>query len=156
MPHELINIANHFKFCSMKSISSTKIFHVLSLGVIIFFLTACNGVSIKPVSSKINGDFGKYFEVVDKNYSIRNNKFSVEFKKIAECGSDVIFLCPFTVDLLDGNGNVLETSDCLSIDSESIHNLEKLEVGETSMVTITFNASMADQLQAAQFKVRSN
>ncbi len=139
----------------MKNILSSKACAMLFLSIIVFCLAACNGVSIKPTSTQINGEYGKYFEVVDKSYSLRNNKFSVEFKKIAEWGPDVSFLNPFTVDLMDENGNVLGSNDIFETDYDGLSDLEKLAVGETASITFSFKTPITDLLSASQFKVKS-
>ena len=62
----------------MKNINAF-LFAVLAL-----LLTACSGSGLKPVSEKIQGPLGEYFEVVTKDYKAKDGKVSIEIKRIKD------------------------------------------------------------------------
>ena len=47
-------------------------------------LASCGGSDLKPTSNKIQGPLGKFFEVVERNYSLKDGQVAIEFKRIAE------------------------------------------------------------------------
>ena len=58
-----------------------KIYLFAALAVI---LMSCGGSSMNPVSEKIQGPLGDYFEVVDRDYKPNSGKVSIEIKRIKE------------------------------------------------------------------------
>lgn len=77
-------------------------------------LASCGGSGLKPTSNKIQGPLGKFFEVVDRNYSLKDGQVAIEFKRIAEGGpKDASWSSSptFTVELLDADGNVVASDE---------------------------------------------
>ena len=119
-------------------------------------VTSCgNGGSITPTSKKVNGPLGKYFEIVERDYKIIDDKLSVEFKRIAEGGpKDTSWDThpKFIVELQDEDGNVLSTKSTDVIFSEDqLGTVFSLGVDETS--SITFSIDIKEGV--AKFKVSS-
>ena len=125
-------------------------FFLIALMTICLF--SCSSSSLKPTSAKINGTLGKYFEIVDRNYAIKDGKLAVEFKRIADGGpKDASWNSDptFTVELLDADGNIVasEKSDVV-LNSEELENVFSLAVNETTSITFNFeNANGATQMR---------
>ena len=65
-----------------------KILKIIGITLLAGCFTACSGGngSIKPVAKKINGPLGNFFEVVDRDYKIKDGNLSVEFQRIESGG----------------------------------------------------------------------
>ena len=140
----------------MKNINAF-LFAVLAL-----LLTACSGSGLKPVSEKIQGPLGEYFEVVTKDYKAKDGKVSIEIKRIKdgfpepwEKGMEVGYgdgtITPlFSVEFQDGDGNVVgkDAADIIS-DIEELKAIAALNTDESA--SITFDCPK----DAKQFKVNS-
>lgn len=122
-------------------------------------LTAC-GSSMSPKSEKIQGDLGDYFEVVSKDYTAKDGKVAIEFKRIKEgfpepwrqdleVGTkENTFMPIFTIEYQDDDSKMLSKEKCSISDVEELNALAALEVDETSSITfdcpeeaIKFNVS---------------
>ena len=119
-------------------------------------LAACgNGGKINPISKKINGPLGKFFEVVERDYKISDGELSVEFKRIAEGGpSDASWSTSptFLVELQDEDGNVISTESTHVVNTEDqLESVFSLGVDETASITFKFDKTKG----ASKFKVSS-
>ena len=112
-------------------------------------LVSCGDGSmiVHPTSKKISGPLGKYFEVVDRDYNIVDNELSVEFKRITE-GSPKGEYNFINVDLLDENGNVIESLEKMDVD-----NLLAIDVNETAY--IKYNVPNAKRAVKIKFSSKS-
>ena len=61
-----------------------KIFYYFSIVIMTICLASCGGDGITPVSEKIQGPLGQYFEVVSKDYKVKDGKVGIEIKRIKE------------------------------------------------------------------------
>ena len=140
----------------MKNINAF-LFAVLAL-----LLTACSGSGLKPVSEKIQGPLGEYFEVVTKDYKAKDGKVSIEIKRIKDGlpepwkeGMEVGYggeTCTplFSIEFQDGDGNVVgkDAADIV-MDADELKAIVALGVDESA--TITFNS----EDDAVKFKMSS-
>ena len=129
--------------------------------VAIFCCAACSKKSMTPVATKINGPLSDYFEVVSREYVPKDEKVSIEFRRIAEgfpapwdpemkVGYGEGYFEPqFTVEFQDADGNVLskEQTDIVW-NSDELNEIAALRVGETA--SIAFRCR-----EGSQFKVGS-
>lgn len=136
-----------------------KFFLVAALAV---FLVSCKG-SMTPISKKIQGPLGDYFEVVSKDYKAVDGKVSIEIKRVKDGfpdpwieGMEVGYLGgqftpTFSVEFQDASGNVV-SKDATDIvfDEKELEAVAALAVGETA--TITFDCDK----NADKFKVSSD
>ena len=151
---------------------------ILFVIVSAFLFVSCGGsgskkneepqdIKIKPVSEKVQGPLGEYFEVVSKDYKVKKDysyEVSIEFKRIAEglpepwtkgmeVGTDDgQLVAKFTYEFQDADGSVIAqtTGDCF----DDMKAICALSVGASTTILVNiyddgFNAS------AAQFKVGS-
>ena len=130
---------------------------------IAILLVACKGGdTVTPVSEKIQGPLGEYFEVVSRDYKAIDGKVSIEIKRIKEglpapweegmkMGTSEGYDIDFSIEFQDGDGNVVrkETTDFNNFDEEKA--VVALAVGD--IATITFRDSPEEG--ASQFKVSS-
>lgn len=137
-----------------------KIYLFAALAVI---LMSCGGSSMNPVSEKIQGPLGDYFEVVDRDYKPNSGKVSIEIKRIKEGfpapwmeGMEVgcyggYFEPLFSVEYQDADGNVLgkDAADIV-FEEDELKAIAALNVGESA--TITFDC---DEKDVKKFKVSS-
>lgn len=90
--------------------------------------------TIRPVSSKIDGPLGDFFEVVQRDYKIVGNQVNFEFKRI----DDGMMESPIVAELLDDSGNLIGTS---TVDSNSNHDdlrfLYANKIGESSAIAFS-------------------
>ena len=134
-----------------------KKFKYCMMAVLAICIVACSGGSteVQPVSKKVNGPLGKFFEVVERDYKIIDGKLGVEFKRIAEGGpSDASWSThpTFTVELQDEDGNVIATKSTDVVFTEK--ELEAVfSLGVDESASITFNFGKAKGV--AKFKVSS-
>lgn len=131
---------------------------------LVFNLCSCGGGAIKPVSEKIQGPLGDYFQVVSKDYKEKDGKISVEIKRVKEGfpepwkeGMEVgygdgRFEPLFSIELQDADGTVVSKyqSDIV-LDKDDLKAISALGVDEST--TITFRRLNFDG--ATQFKVGS-
>lgn len=133
-----------------------KTFKYLVMSIVAICLVACsNGTSLKPVSKKVNGPLGNYFEVVEREYRINDNSISVELKRIEEGGPEEASWASeptFIVELLDEGGNVIssESSDVV-LKKDQLETIFSLGMHESSSITLKFNETSG----AVSFKVSS-
>lgn len=142
-----------------------KAFKFFLLAALAVFFVACKGSgSMSPVSEKIQGPLGDYFEVVSRDYKAGDGKVSIEFKRVKDGfpapwveGMEVgysggKFEPIFSIEFQDGDGNVI-SKDATSViaDEDEMKAIAALAVGETA--TITFDC-MSEGV--AQFKVNSD
>lgn len=115
-------------------------------------LASCGGSGdgIKPASTSIQGEAGDYFTVVDKTYpSMDKEHHSVflEFQRTDSvmplAGSAYV---NFSVDWLDKDGNVIDTSDY-----ETLNDILTLKPGETKTKEVYVSEDVAKKITS--FKV---
>ena len=114
--------------CKMKRVK------YLLLAMLAFLLVSCieKPKTLKPVSSRIEGPLADYFEVVVKDYRIVKNQVYLEFVRIKEGVMEPEIIAEF----LDGNGNVLGTSNVdISSSKDELRFLLANKVGESSTVS---------------------
>lgn len=133
-----------------------KTFKLYLLAVLAISLAACSGGGkVSPTSKKVNGPLGKYFEVVEREYKIKDKELSVEFKRIAEGGpNDASWSThpTFLVELQDEDGNVISTkSTDVVLTEDQLETVFSLAVDETASVTFKFDKTEG----AVKFKVSS-
>lgn len=132
---------------------------------IAILLVACKGEdTMTPVSEKIQGPLGEYFEVVSRDYKAIDGKVSIEIKRIKEGlpapweeGMEVGYTggyCEplFYIEFQDGDGNVVRKSatDIVGNDDE-LKAVVALGVGDIATITFRYNKEEG----ASQFKVTS-
>ena len=142
-----------------------KTLNLCLLAILSAILMSCgdSGNTVNPTSEKIQGPLGDYFEVTVKDYKVKDDKISIEFKRIKEgfpapwaegmeVGNDAGYFEPsFTVEFQDADGSVLGKDDTDIVwDEEDLSSLAALSVDEST--TITFSCDYED---AKQFKVSS-
>ena len=133
-----------------------KQFKLFVMTLIAILLAACsNGGKINPISKKINGPLGKFFEVVERDYKISDGELSVEFKRIAEGGpSDASWSTSpsFLVELQDEDGNVISTESTHVVNTEDqLESVFSLGVDETASITFKFDKTKG----VVKFKISS-
>jgi len=140
-----------------------KSFKYFLIAAATIVLAACSGGgSMSPASEKIQGPLGAYFEIVSKEYKVKDGKVSIEIKRIQEG-----FPAPwengmklgygggeyepqFTIEFQDADGNVVSKEATDKIwDSDELDAIAALGVDETA--TITFDCKE----DATQFKMGS-
>lgn len=129
---------------------------IYAVALAISCLTACsNDASLKPVSKKVNGPLGKFYEVVDRDYKIADGSLSVEFKRVDLGGpEDASWTSSptFCVELLDKDGNVVSTqSTDVVYQEEQLEAVFSLDVDESASITFHFDKTNG----AVKFKVTS-
>ena len=140
-----------------------KTFKFCIVAILAAIMAACKGGgSMTPVSEKIQGPLGEYFEVVTKDYKAKDGKVSIEIKRIKEglpepwkegmeVGYDGETCTPlFSIEFQDGEGNVVgkDAADIIS-DIDELKAIVALGVDESA--TITFNS----EDDAVKFKMSS-
>lgn len=133
-----------------------KTFKLYLLAALAISLAACSeGGKVSPVSKKINGPLGKYFELVEREYKIKDNDLSVEFKRISEGGpNDASWSTrpTFLVELQDEDGNVISSkSTDVVLSKDQLETVFSLAVDETASITFKFDKTKG----AVKFKVSS-
>lgn len=136
-----------------------KFFLVAALAV---FLVSCKG-SMTPISKKIQGPLGDYFEVVSKDYKVVDGRVSIEIKRVKDGFPDPWiegmevgysggqFTPTFSVEFQDASGNVVgKDATDIVFDEKELEAVAALAVGETA--TITFDCDK----DADKFKVSSD
>ena len=124
-------------------------FYLFAAAAILLSSCGSSTPTVTPVSEKIQGPLGEYFEVVNKDYKINyTGKISVEIKRIKagfpepwekgmEVGYDDHTFSPlFSVEFLDGDGNVVgkDVSDIVDDEGE-LKSIAVLGVGESASLT---------------------
>lgn len=140
-----------------------RIYNFMLVAIMAIFLFGCNGSgSLTTKSNKIQGPLGEYFEVVSRNYKVKDGKVSIEIKRIKEgfpspwtkgmeVGySDCSFEPHFSIEFFDEDGNVVskDKTDIVA-DKDELIAVANLGVDESSTVTFLCLES------AAQFKISS-
>ena len=129
-------------------------------------LCSCGGGAIKPVSEKIQGPLGDYFQVVSKDYKEKDGKISVEIKRVKEGfpepweeGMEVgygdgDFEPLFSIELQDADGIVVskDQSDIVW-DEDDLKAVAALGVDEST--SVTFGGLLLKFDGVTQFKVGS-
>lgn len=141
-----------------------KAFKSFLLAALAVFFVACKGSgSMTPVSEKIQGPLGDYFEVVSRDYKAADGKVSIEFKRVKDGfpapwveGMEVgyyggQFTPTFSVEFQDASGNVVgKDATDIVFEEDELKAVAALAVGETA--TITFDCYK----NADKFKVNSD
>jgi len=137
----------------------------LSFFVALFILMACGGKSgsLKPSQVKISGPLGEYFEVVDREYTIKDGKIVVEIKRIKEGlpapwkeGMEVGYSdgkCEphFNIEIRDEGGDIISQDQTdIVIDDDELIKIVALGIDETG--SIKFDAKGEG---AVSFKIGS-
>ena len=126
------------------------------------FLVSCSGSgTLSPVSKKIQGPLGDYFEIVEREYKVNDeNQVTIEIKRIKDgfpspwvegvkVGLDGGDCAPnFSVDFVDGDGNIV-CSDATDIvdDFDVLKKIESIKIGETATISFVCNEKGAKQLK---------
>lgn len=144
-----------------------KKFYFVAIAMLAMLMAACSkdGGTLTPVTEKIQGPLGQYFEVVSKEYKLDDTwKIRVEIKRIQEgfpapweegmeVGYSDGYMEPqFTIEFQDADGNIVhkDQSDIVfSVDD--LVAIAALGVGETA--SIKFQAQGKD---ITQFKMGSS
>lgn len=123
-----------------------KRFQCLLLAMLPLLLLSCGdkAKTLRPVSSRIEGPFGDYFEVVDREYNTIGNKVNVEFVRVKEGRMEPQIIAAF----IDANGNEIAASEVnLSKNSDEVKFLLANKVGESSTLTFTFGNNNPTQVK---------
>lgn len=142
---------------------------IISAGALFAFalsLLSCGGreVVVTPSKSSISGPLGEYFQVVDRNYKVKDGYINIEIERIEnglpdpwvdgiEVGYNDNRVEPgFVVEFLDEDGDILckDQTDIVWNEDELVA-VVALGVGETS--SIPFGANVTKGLSS--FKVSS-
>lgn len=139
-----------------------KHFSFLLFAVLSVLLTACKSDTMSPVTEKIQGPLGEYFEIVSKDYKAIDGKVSIEIKPIKagfpapwkegmEVGRDDGYFEPcFTIDFQDADGNIISKDRTdIVFDREDLKAIAALGVDETASVSFDCKG------EASQFKMGS-
>ena len=131
--------------------------HIQLFMPIVFSLLLCscneNGKTIRPVSEKVNGPLGEYFQLVQKDYLVQEGRITLDIMRIkdgwpepmktnAPLGyCDECYEPSFMVEFLDKEGRVLAKSFvCYKYAPEQVAKLTELglnEVGSLSVDVLT-------------------
>lgn len=130
------------------------LFSALLCSTVIF--SSCGGGSkkLKPSNTKISGPLSSYFEVVDREYKIKDGTINVEFKRIADgmpapwvpemrVGYSSGYIEPgFTIEILDSDGDVVSKDETsIVLERDELEVIVGLGVGESSSVPFNVNDS---------------
>lgn len=140
-----------------------KTFNLIIVAILAMLLTACKGGdTLTPISEKIQGPLGEYFEVVSRDYKAKEGKVSIEIKRIKEgfpspwnkgmqVGySDGTFEPHFIVEFQDADGNLVSKDKTdIVIDKDELNIIANLGIDESA--TITFDCKEG----STQFKIGS-
>lgn len=135
-----------------------KAIKLFVMAVLAISLTGCSaGGELTPTSKKVNGPLGKFFEVVERDYTMNDNELSVEFKRIAKggpTGASWSSEPTFTVELQDEDGNSIasEHTDVV-FSKEQLESVFSLGIDETASITFKFDKDKTKE--AVKFKVSS-
>ena len=145
-----------------------KKFCFFVLTAVVLVLSSCNkgGNTVTPVSEKIQGPLGQYFEVVSKDYKAKNGKVSIEIKRIKEgfpepwtegmeVGySDGEMEPQFTAEFQDADGSVISKDKTDKIwDKDELSAIAALGVDETASITFDVSEDAAQVKIGSTFKV---
>lgn len=123
--------------------------------VAVLCLVSCGGGDVITASKKVNGPLGKYFEVVERDYCIKDGTINVEFRRIAKGGPTEASWDThptFNIELQDENGNMLKFQSTDVVRSkEQLEAVFSLGIGETTSITFSFDKTK----NAAKFKITS-
>lgn len=129
-------------------------------------ITSCDSKQdgFRPEQTKISGPLGEFFEVIDRNYGIRDGQVMVEIKRIKEGlpapweeGIEVGWgegRCTplFNIEVKDVNGDVVKKDECNIVYQEkAMRSVIDLSVDESS--SIPFNVGEED---CKTFKIGSS
>lgn len=138
---------------------------LFSVALILLMLTSCvKKDKLTPVTTSISGPLSLYFEVVNREYKIINNKINVEIKRVSEglpapwkegimLGySDNRVEPGFSIELMDEDGDVVSRDESNIVwEIDELESIVALGVGEST--TIPFEASLSQKPE--KFKVSS-
>lgn len=148
-----------------------KKFKYFAIAIMAVCLAACGGkkdseekeeIVLTPETTKIKGDLGDYFEVVEKEYTVTNDfgdmvsievkrtdaDFSFDLKGVEPYGTygkGVTGNAGFGIEILDENGNVIEKEAATAsglggmYSSDDMKEALKLKAGETGTVRWSFH-----------------
>ncbi len=136
--------------------------------LLLIAFSSCNK-GITPVTEKIDGPLGDYFEVVSKSYQANEEGFvALELKRIKEglpapwqqgmaMGTDDNTFEPvFKAEFVDKDGNVFSTDETdISFNRSELTDLLKKPVGEIGSLAFGVDAKTAKQVKlGSEFTVR--
>lgn len=134
----------------------------LFTAIVALCCVACSKGTMTPVTEKINGPLGDFFEVVSRDYATKDGEVSIEIKRIKdgfpspwrkgmEVGhNDGCFEPEFIVEFQDADGNVVSKDNTDIVwDSDELEMIASLGVDESA--TITFDCDK----KARKFKISS-
>lgn len=141
-------------------------FVMATLAFAILFLASCGGENVTPVSEKIQGPLGKYFEIVSKDYKAKDGKVCIELKRIKagfpepwtegmEVGySDGYAEPQFIAEFQDADGSVVSKDETNIInDQKELSAVAALEVDETASITFEVSDGASQVKVGSTFKV---
>lgn len=125
-----------------------KTYNIILVAIMAIFLMSCkSGDTIAPKDSKIQGALGEYFEVVAKDYKVKDGKISIEIKRIKEGlpapwapgmelgDGDGEYEPSFMIEFLDEDDNVVSKSKSnIVLNEEDLRTLIGLGVNESSTI----------------------
>lgn len=138
---------------------------LFSVALFLLMLTSCGKKDkLTPVTTSISGPLSSYFEVVDREYKVINNKVNVEIKRVSEglpapwtegilIGSSDNKVEPgFSIELSDEDGDVVSRDETsIILEHHELESILALGVGESA--TIPFEASLSQKPE--KFKIGS-
>ncbi len=143
------------------------VFRLITLTII--FFTACGRKDITPVSVKIDGPLGSYFEVIDQSYQIDESGIVLIQLKRIQGGlpkpwveglvlgiDDNTYEPMFKAVFFDKEGNTFMRSETqVTTDEKYLNNLMNLQVGEIGQLPFKTDAKNAQRFKLeSDFKVR--
>ncbi|MDE6582448.1 MAG: hypothetical protein K2K47_07990 [Duncaniella sp.] len=140
-----------------------KISKILTVASIALAFTACSkkmAESLSPETTKIDGNMGEYFELVEGTYPLSeySNEFSFDIKRTAYDTAGGYTKLGIGYEILDGKGNVLDRKNATleDINWRSSSEFLSLREGEMGKVKIYIDG-WPDKLRGAEtFRISIN
>lgn len=116
-----------------------KISKILSAALIALAITGCGkkdvAESLSPETTKIEGNMGDYFELVEGSYPISkySSDFSFDIKRVADDYADLYTKLGIGYEILDAKGNVLDRKNATLGDINPLSSYEFLSLREGEM-----------------------
>ncbi|MDE5785745.1 MAG: hypothetical protein K2H98_04355 [Duncaniella sp.] len=140
-----------------------KISQILSVALIALAFTACGkkmAESLSPETTKIDGNMGGYFELVEGSYPLseHSSEFSFDIKRVDEDYADSYTKLGIGYEILDGKGNVLVRKNATleDINPLSSHEFLSLREGEMGKVKIYLEGWPDKLADAKTFRISIN
>ena len=130
-----------------------KTIKLLAVAIIALCLASCNG-SITPVSQKIKGPLGEFFQIDEREYSFKDGELIVEFERITKGGPQNANLGnpTFVVQLLDNDDNIVSSATINgNTKADELNNILSLDVNESGIIKLRFR----DYKGTKKFRVSS-